>query len=155
AVAEPVVPDLNAVHRYQELYELAPIGLYTLDRRGCIREVNEKGAKLLGFPSTWLVGKSFIVFIARQDVERFFELLMDSVQNPGPRVIEVDLWVSNRTQPVEISMTTSGEGPSVHHEISVADLTESRETERRLQESLANWYSLVHNAPDTIMTVDS
>jgi PAS domain S-box-containing protein len=49
-----------------------PIAFYTLDRRGRICEVNEKGAKLLGFAMDWLVGRPFIVFVARQDVPVFW-----------------------------------------------------------------------------------
>ena len=32
------------------LIKLPPLGFYTLDRRGEIRELNEQGAKMLGFP---------------------------------------------------------------------------------------------------------
>src|SRR5262244_100971 len=45
----------EAAQRYQELFDLAPIGLYNLDKRGRICELNENGAKLLGFPAKWLL----------------------------------------------------------------------------------------------------
>ena len=40
----------------QQLDQVAPLGFYTLDRRGEIRELNEQGAKMLGFPAEWLIG---------------------------------------------------------------------------------------------------
>src|SRR5262245_29961067 len=40
-----------------DLYDVAPIGFYSLDRQARISELNQKGAKLLGFSSNWLLGK--------------------------------------------------------------------------------------------------
>src|SRR5438552_17031369 len=59
----------DAGEQYHEVYDLAPIGFYTLDRVGRIRELNDKAAKLLGFSPDWLIGKSFLVFIASQDIQ--------------------------------------------------------------------------------------
>ena len=143
------------VESYNELYDIAWIGFYTLDRRGRICEVNEKGAKLLGFSADWLLGRPFIVFIARQDVRRFLESLMQSIRAPGePNVIEFDMYVANRTLPVQISLTAVAEGDHVFHRLSVFDMSEIRKTKRLVVDSLANWYSLVHHAPDTIMTIE-
>jgi signal transduction histidine kinase len=144
-----------AIHRYHDLYDLAPIGFYNLDWVARITELNEKGAGLLGFPGKWLLGKPFVVFIARQDVQRFIDLIKECTQTREPKTVELDMHVANRTQPVQISMKTSGRGHELVHRIIVVDLTDSRKTEGLLQESLANWSSLVHNAPDTIMTVEA
>jgi signal transduction histidine kinase len=154
--AQAIPPDEGDLERYQQLYELAPIGFYTLDRQARITELNEQGAKLLGFPATWLLGKSFVVFIARQDTQRFLKFLRESVQSHSePHSIELDLWVSSCAQSVQLSLTTSGEGSSLRHQITVVNLTGFRKTEKLLHDSLANWYSLVHNAPDTILTVEA
>ncbi len=148
--------DFQALEQFHDLYDLAPIGFYTLDRQAKICELNEKGAKLLGFPDKWLIGKPFVVFIARQDIQRFLDLLRESIKNPEPRTIEVDMYVGDdRTLPVQISLTTASDGPTILHRITVVDLTDFRKTEKLLQESVSNWYSLVHNAPDTIMTVNA
>jgi PAS domain S-box-containing protein len=146
---------LKTDDRYRELYDLAPIGFYTLDHAARISELNERGAKLLGFATNWLLGKSFVVFIARQHVEPFLRFLMESTHALGTRVIELDMHVGTRTVPVQISVTTLGANRSAVHRLSVVDLTEFRKTEQLLEESLSNWHSLVHNAPDTIMTVES
>src|SRR6266496_6208178 len=52
----------DSVARYNELYDRSPIGFLSLDRRGCIRELNEGAARLLGFPAPWLVSRPFVVF---------------------------------------------------------------------------------------------
>src|SRR5262249_53286347 len=138
---------------YNRLYNFAPIAFYTLDRKGCISELNEKGARLLGFSATWLLGRAFVVFVARQDVRRFLDFLTQSLYHPGnSNVIRLDLYVRNRTLPIQISLTSSA-GVSVFHRMAVVDASDVRKTEKLLNESTANWYSVMRNAPDTIMTV--
>src|SRR5262245_48428373 len=145
----------SAANQYEELYQIAPIGFFTLDRLGRICEVNERGARLLGFPAEWLIGRAFVVFVGKQHIHEFLHNLRDSTRHPEPREMEVDLFNGNTSQPVRISLATTFSGESLFHRLTVIDLSDIRKTEGLLQESLASWYSLVHNAPDTIMTVDA
>jgi diguanylate cyclase (GGDEF)-like protein/PAS domain S-box-containing protein len=55
-------------NKYAELYDLAPVGYFTFDAHGMIREVNLAGAQLLGIERQLLVNKPFTTFIA--DAER-------------------------------------------------------------------------------------
>src|SRR5262249_38175520 len=89
--------DVEVLLHYQDLYNLAPVPFYTLDRRGRIVEVNEKGARLLGFAPEWLYGKSFVVWVARQDVPRFLNFLMVSREGEQALSIDVDLFVGSYT----------------------------------------------------------
>src|SRR5262245_36774391 len=110
--------------RYDNLYEATQIAFYALDRQGRICEVNEKGARLLGFPTHWLIGRIFVVFVARQDVRRFLDFLTHSLHTPAEsQVIDIDLYAGDLTFPIQISMTTSG-GKSICHRLAVADMTE-------------------------------
>jgi len=49
---------------YSELYDFAPVGYFTFDARGVIREVNLSGAQLLGMERKRLIGMPFSNFIA-------------------------------------------------------------------------------------------
>jgi len=144
----------SAADEYEELYQIAPIGFFTLDRQGRICEVNERGARLLGFPAGWLIGRAFVVFVAKKYIHDFLDNLRDSTRHPEPREMEFDLFVGNTSQPVRITLATTFSDGTTFHRMTVIDLSDVRKTEGLLQESLASWYSLVHNAPDTIMTVD-
>ena len=136
------------------LYDAAQIAFYALDRQGRIREVNQRGAELLGFTAEWLIGRVFFVFVARQDVRRFLEFLTHSLRAPAEsQVIDVDLYSGAMTFPIRISMTTSV-GESVCHRLAVADMTDVRRTEKLLDESMQKWYSVVNYAPETIMSVE-
>jgi len=139
---------------YQDVFDVAPVSFYTLDRAGRICAVNEQGAKLLGFDVAWLLGKSFVVFIARQHVRVFLNFLLKATHADASRTIDVDLYVSGRTVPVHVSLTSVQDGNFVLHRLTVMDMTDFRKTETLLQESLSNWDSLIHNAPDTIMIVE-
>ncbi len=52
-------------NKYVELYDFAPVGYFTFDMQGLIREVNLTGAKMLGTERKLLLQKPFINFIAQ------------------------------------------------------------------------------------------
>jgi PAS domain S-box-containing protein len=135
----------------RRLSDQGTAGFFALDRQGRIREVNDIGAKMLGFRGSWLVGRAFVVFVARQDVQRFLDLLVESTRVPKTHMIQIDLYLGARTTPVEVSLVAAA--GTLTYQLAVIDLTQARDSEQALQ-SLSNWYSLLHNAPDTILTVD-
>src|SRR3954453_23802854 len=124
---------------YQQLYNVAPLGFYTLDRRGEIRELNERGAKMLGFPAEWLIGRAFVVFVCGQDVHRFLDCLTGSIRGGEPQLIEIHLAIGSRLHPVQISLLTTVRGSSISHRLTVVDLYDVKRKEKLFQESLANW----------------
>jgi len=54
----------TALDRYTDLFEFAPIGYFTLDRDGKIREVNLSGAGMIGIERSRLVGRRFGQLVA-------------------------------------------------------------------------------------------
>src|SRR5437870_9699558 len=65
----------ETLRRYEELYDLAPVGFVTLDKRGLISGLNERTARLLAFPMQWLRERPFLVFVSSGDVGRFLGVL--------------------------------------------------------------------------------
>ncbi|MRR34550.1 PAS domain S-box protein, partial [bacterium] len=61
-----------SLNRYAELYDFAPVGYFTFDANGVIREVNLTGAQLLGIERRLLVNKPFAGFIADADDREIF-----------------------------------------------------------------------------------
>ncbi len=53
-----------ARNRYADLYDFAPVGYFTLDARGIIREVNKTGADILGVDRRALPGRPFSRFLS-------------------------------------------------------------------------------------------
>ncbi len=58
--------------RYFDLYELAPIGYFTLDESGVIQEANLYAASRLGVSRVALVQQPFTRFIFREDQDSFY-----------------------------------------------------------------------------------
>lgn len=52
------------LEKYTELYDFAPVGLFTVDEQGTIKEVNLTGANLLGQGRGQLIGRRFQFFVA-------------------------------------------------------------------------------------------
>jgi PAS domain S-box-containing protein len=62
-------------HRYTDLYNLAPVGYITFDGKGCIREINDTAAELLGFTSKELMGRPFVPYLTQPDRKVFLKHL--------------------------------------------------------------------------------
>jgi len=85
-------------NKYAELYELAPVGYFTFDRQGVIREVNLTGARLLGTVRKSLVGEPFSTFIADAGARKIFtDHLQTVVQGKGAQTCELNLTVKDGT----------------------------------------------------------
>ena len=59
-------------NKYIDLYDFAPVGYFTFDTCGLIREVNLTGAQLLGIERALLVNKPFAGFIADAEGREIF-----------------------------------------------------------------------------------
>src|SRR6185295_11016469 len=50
--------------KYRDLYETAPVGYFTLDHQGFIREINHTGVTLLDEPHRLILNRRFLLFVA-------------------------------------------------------------------------------------------
>ena len=141
--------------RYTDLYELAPVGFLALDKQARISEINAKGAALLGFRSAWLIGRPFLVFISRDDIQPFLSFLSHSTRTLKQENMELILNASGHHIPVHISLRTSVSDEMIAHRMTIVDLSDVKKNERRLRTSLDGWLAVVKNAPDVMLTVES
>jgi len=75
----------NALKRYSDLYDFAPLGYVTLDGLGVIREINLTGAGLLGVDRSFLVGTPFISHVSHED-DRLLNDHLRRLRQPGENV---------------------------------------------------------------------
>jgi len=145
----------EAIRRFYELNELAPVCFLTLDRRCRIVSLNQNSARLLGFPHEWLHMRPFLVFVAQGDTLGFLELLRRvRIGREHQETMALELSINDRTVPVQIWIRTSSKDNEIIYRTAILDLTETKAIENDLKEALNNWYSLVENAADIIMTID-
>ena len=69
--------------RYLDLYDFAPVGYFTLDPDGVIRQVNLTGARLLGLERSRLLNRRFCHFVSEADVAAFNAFLKRVFEKPG------------------------------------------------------------------------
>jgi PAS domain S-box-containing protein len=71
----------EARDRYVNLYEFAPIGYITINRKGLISEINLTGATLLGVDRTKLVNRRFSIFVSPQHRDRWHRLFLNMMEH--------------------------------------------------------------------------
>ena len=127
--------------RYFDLYNLAPVGYFTLSERGLILEANLTGARLLGVARGALIEQPLSRFIVPEDQDihyRHFKLLLETgrPQSWELRLLRKDaapFWAR-----VEATGAQDADGASVCR-AAVSDITERKQAEeevRRLNEEL-------------------
>jgi PAS domain S-box-containing protein/putative nucleotidyltransferase with HDIG domain len=81
----------KARDRYAELYDFAPVGYFTLDRKGKIVDVNLAGAQLLGAERDLLVNRSSFRWVTPESREACRTHYRKVFDNQGPQTCEVKL----------------------------------------------------------------
>ncbi|HKS35899.1 MAG TPA: PAS domain-containing sensor histidine kinase [Verrucomicrobiae bacterium] len=81
----------ESVSKYADLYDFAPVGYFSFDRRGRILEVNLTGARLLGMERRRLVGQPFVVFVTRESRPAFFLHLRRIFKNRSRELCDLAL----------------------------------------------------------------
>lgn len=85
-------------NKYDKLYNLSPVGYFTFDAHGLIREVNLAGAQLLGIERRLLVNKPFFSFIAdADDRDIFSNHLKSALKRQGMQKCEIRLTKNDGT----------------------------------------------------------
>ena len=57
----------NSRDKYSHLYDLVPVGYFTVSEKGFINEANLTGAAMMGIDRSALIGKPFFRFVRRDD----------------------------------------------------------------------------------------
>ena len=79
----------EALAKYSDLYDFAPIGLFTLDEQGRILESNLTGARILGVERRSLSKKSFQRFVAPKDRPTFDDFCREAFETSVKQTCEL------------------------------------------------------------------
>ncbi len=77
--------------RYSDLYEFAPIGYVTLDKKGCIVEANFAAAVLLGTERKHFIGTDIFHFVERESRDECYFHLQAVFDNGTKQVRELEM----------------------------------------------------------------
>jgi PAS domain S-box-containing protein len=128
---------------YDELYDFAPVGYFTLGRYGDIEQTNLTGAGMLGQPRALLLGRRFAAFITPESLPCFNDFLR-RVMGGGDKVSCMVTLMKGGDTPVFAYIEATGVGPDSNCRAVVVDITSSeqarlalRGSEERLRVALA------------------
>ena len=78
----------EALVRYTELYDFAPVGYFSIDREGLIQEVNLTGATMLGVARSQLLQRRMQSFVAPPSRPLVDSFLKNAFARPGKHACE-------------------------------------------------------------------
>src|SRR5436190_19084934 len=141
----------QAIQRYIDLFDFAPIGYVTFDRVGRIEEINFSVIRLLRRSRRQLIGTTFAICVAKEDTQLFLDHLRACRSSDGP--ITTDLHLKQRDGeniPVQLSSTATfalmKDGARLY-QTAIFDLTERKRAEQALRDSQQRLQATYERAP--------
>ena len=134
--------------KYFDLYDLAPVGYFTVDGKGLILEANLRGADLLGVERKRLVKQPLPRHIVREDQDIYYLHRKRLLETGARQVFELRMRRKDGSPfwaRLETSAARDGEDASPVFRIMVSDITERKEAEeekRRIEEQIRQTHKL-------------
>ena len=124
--------------RYFNLYDLAPVGYFTLTEEGLILEANLTARSLLGVERSVLLKKSLIRFIFREDQDIYYHHLKQLFETGTPQVCDLRLVKKDGSLfwgQLESTIAEESESGDALCYTVISDITERKQAEKALVES--------------------
>jgi len=140
--------------QYTDLYDFAPVGYFTLDIGGTIRQMNLTGARLLGLERSRLVNRRFGIFVSDDSRPAFNAFLKKVFERQTKETCEAMLpKAGNHQLYVQIEARVSEDGQECL--AAMVDLTERKQAQESLQASETRYRRLFESAKDGILILDA
>lgn len=122
---------------YDELYDFAPVGYFTLGRFGDIEKVNLTGARMLGQSRSELLGQRFAGFVLPESLASFNDFLRQVMGEQKKVGCAVTLMKGGDT-PVFAYLEATGAGPNSSCRAVLVDITSAEQARLALREREAH-----------------
>jgi PAS domain S-box-containing protein len=122
--------------RYFELFDLAPVGYFTLSEQGLILEANITGAGLLGVDRSSLGNRPLTRFILPEDQDVYYRHRKQLFETGSPQVYEMRMLRSDAAPfwaRLETAAATDADGSPVCRAV-MSDITARKQAEEKLAE---------------------
>jgi PAS domain S-box-containing protein len=150
--------DLEAARdKYTDLYELAPVGYFSIDDKGLILDANLNGATMLGIERGKLPGRFFTQFITKDDQDVFYLHKQKLFKTITKQFCELKIMKKDGTEffaQLESSPVIDQAGNCSSLRFSLSDITERKQAELALIASKSEIESIVKTVPDIIYRLD-
>lgn len=122
----------KALERYTELYELAPVGYFALDKGGLIRSVNLAGAGFLDTECSRLQGRPFELFVSEEHRPAFHAFLDKVFESRAKMVCEL-AFSKQGTRQVFARIEALPSADGLECRATVTDITDRKRAEDALR----------------------
>ncbi len=150
--------------KYQDLYDFAPVGYFTLTPKGLITEVNLTGATHLGMPRPKLIGRGFGHFISPKSLDLWDKHIISVFGHEDKQTCDLRLKREdessfyarlNSIRVVVPNERQEGTGETHLIHMAVTDVTDWMWAEKSLEESNAFLDTLLESIPLPIFYKDT
>ena len=146
-----------AKDKYQDLFELAPVGFISLEQNGAIREVNLTGAAMLGRERRHLIGVSIFQFASNEHQLALHDCIKSTGNTGKRRACEMELRPKQsppRFLHVEcMASLDQWKKPTQYHMV-MLEITERKESEARATQRNEQYRVLLETITDWFWEVD-
>jgi PAS domain S-box-containing protein len=150
------------LERYADLFDSAPIGFFTLDAQGVIREVNLAGAALLGAARSQVLGRDLDGFLAPDSLAAFGELLERVRAGQAGQSCRVKLAAPIKTprhlriegSPVKTPEAGAAPAGQGHIRLAALDISERHQAELSSRTKTATLTAIFDSAPYVMLLVN-
>ncbi len=140
--------------RFTDLYEFAPVGYFTFNRKGFIVEVNLTGSLQLGVEKDALLNKAFTSFMSQDDSDLFYLHLKKIFAAKSKQTSALTLFQENgKPFYAQLDSISSLPGPAENPlcRTTVTDISERRELEEALKISETRYRRLFEEVREGIL----
>ena len=144
----------ESLDKYRDLYDLAPIGYFTMNKNGIICEPNSTGVELLGAEKSFLIGKPLSHFVAKEDQDLFHSHRKKLFESGNPQICELRLIRQDHTEfhaRIESTIMLDQSGEFQRHRVVISDITEQKKMNQSLADSEEKYRLLVENSNEAIL----
>ena len=147
----------DALTKYSDLYDFAPIGLFAIDLQGLIQEVNLAGAALLGIERRNLMNRHIRLFVAPKDRSCFDDFCKSAFETSFKQTCELNLLKDGKPTVYACIEGIAAEDSSPNGRqcrIAVIDITERKNAEEKLAQQSAVLKAVIESSTGPIFSVD-
>jgi len=149
----------QTIERYTDLFDFAPIGYVTFNRSGRIEEANYAAVRLLGRSRKQLIGCTFALCVAKEDMQLFLNHLLECGSSDGPVKTELRLQRQNGERAsVQLSSTPMfafmKDGARLY-QTAIVDLTELQRFAEKVKRSEERYRTLFDLVPVAVYVCDA
>jgi PAS domain S-box-containing protein len=147
----------EARDRFVNLYDYAPTGYLTISDNGIILDVNLTLASMLSIERSKLVKHSFLHFIVKEDQDRYFSWIRQTIGTDNSQSCTVQLVRNDNSRfyaLLEGKRDNVNQSESNQYRLVVSDISELKQAENELLQKQVLLQTLIDAIPDYIFVKD-